>query len=1632
LSQKDYPHDIFATFIAWFHTATYREERRFLEAHPELLDPRVDTLLDQDITVREHSVIGTQQSPVDPPEEVKNSPQAMRDALELLRELRQLRATGMTIREVYVEMYGGLTLDLPPWLEEVEDQLELFRELEPSEQTDVTLVELLFDAIGYARGNHTIAPEILAELQRKLGNALEESLSVDRASACEIAVAAYKAALQVYTQARYPRQYARTQHYLGLSYGRRLLGGRKSNLERALTCHQAALQIFTSQAFPQEWAATQNNLGSVYRERISGKRSANLEQAITCYEAALRVYTLADAPEQWAMVQNSLGNTYSERIEGERGTNQERAIACCEAALQVYTPAAFPQEWAMVQCNLGHSYSERITGERRTNLERAIAYYETALQVYTPSTYLREWAHVQSSLGNAYQARIEGERRANLERAIAYYETALQVYTRETSPVEWARVQNNLGHAYQERIEGEHRANVEQAITHYTSALSVRTPEIFPSQWATTQLNLGVAYQERVEGERRANIEQAIACYEAALSVHTRRAFPTEWAVLQNNLGNAYQERILGERRTNLEHAIAYYKAALRISTYEALPVEWAKLHNNLGNAYRERIEGEQRGNLERAIAHHKTALRVFTYEAFPTEWARTLHQLGNAYHERVKGQRRANIEQAISCHESALRVYTKEAFPAEWASVQNSLGIAYRERIEGKKRANLEQAIACYEGALQVYTSEYFPLQWAATQHNLGAAHQERIEGEQRANLEQALLCYEAALQVYTEEAFPTDWAMTQHNLGVVYQERIEGDQQINIEQAIDCYKAALQVYTPHGFPSEYTSVLQNLGNAYCQRIAGSQRTNREQAIACYEAALEVRTRSAFPIDWAKTHSNLGIAYYSRIEGERRSNLEQAIACYEAALQIYTRQDFPMDWARVQHNLGNAYYRRIEGERQNNLEQAIACHEAALQVYTLDAFPANHRFVQMDRALVEGERQRWGDAHTAYASAHAVEDILVRLGAGVVGHDAVLKEDHDAAAGDSFALIRLGQIESAALALERGRAKGLAEALALDAADPQHISDRNRRKRYEDARQAFIAAQVSLNDLFSHDLSESKHRRTMLERADSYHKARAAFDEVVAEIRAARDPADFLNAPLDATTILRAAACGGPGHALVYLTPTQWGGIALAAVSADQSGGRPAHFVALDLPALTYAFVDDLIQTILEKEGTEWVIGGYGHAQEGNGFKLLREQWEDDTFRTVAGALHKICTATDTESTLDSAVQQVINVPQLAHLVDQPFDQLSKAETTRLANTLEHHFLQKELQRCLEKLAEVVMRPLIAWIAEQDIASLTLIPCETLAVFPLTAILLAEGSRRVPTSIALSARSLLREEDGVRVRAGVYALGDPRPTHQTLPWSEAEAHTLVKLARTLGLEGNARVHERAGRSWFIQALQTGQVVAASCHGKLDANDFRWSSLRLAKGERLTLAEALNRKVDLQGVRLLILSACQTATLAIRGARNEVRSLAAGMIQAGARAVLAVLWSVDDQATYLLVVRFAQEWFPKMGHEAPAAALIRAQHWLRTVTNRELQHWRATSLPGITVEERQQAGSMTPLHDPWKEEQGALAGMAKGVAVRGRGDRYELSEAETLINTTAAKQDVQDACPYVNPIYWAGFQVVGW
>jgi CHAT domain-containing protein len=329
---------------------------------------------------------------------------------------------------------------------------------------------------------------------------------------------------------------------LGNLIGQFPLGSRLVNLEIAIACYLQALEVYTRADFPEDWAMTQNNLATAYSDKITGNRAENIDRAIACYLQALEVRTRADFPENWAMTQNNLATAYYDRIRGEKAENIEIAIASYIAALEVYTREAFPEQWATTQNNLATAYLNRIRGERADNIERAIASYIAALEVRTREAFPQDWAQTQNNLANAYTNRIRGDKADNIEYAIASYCNALTVYTREAFPQDWAMTQNNLATAYSKRIRGEKFENIEYAIAFYTPALEVRTREAFPQDWAQTQNNLANAYSDRIRGEKTENIENAITSYTAALEVYTRNAFPQNHAETLLNLGLAYQK----------------------------------------------------------------------------------------------------------------------------------------------------------------------------------------------------------------------------------------------------------------------------------------------------------------------------------------------------------------------------------------------------------------------------------------------------------------------------------------------------------------------------------------------------------------------------------------------------------------------------------------------------------------------------------------------------------------------------------------------------------------------------------------------------------------------------------------------------------------------------------------------------------------------------------------------------------------------------------------------------------------------------------------------------------------------------------------------------------------------------------
>ncbi|MEW5734482.1 MAG: CHAT domain-containing protein [Thermodesulfobacteriota bacterium] len=200
----------------------------------------------------------------------------------------------------------------------------------------------------------------------------------------------------------------------------------------------------------------------------------------------------------------------------------------------------------------------------------------------------------------------------------------------------------------------------------------------------------------------------------------------------------------------------------------------------------------------------------------------------------------------------------------------------------------------------------------------------------------------------------------------------------------------------------------------------------------------------------------------------------------------------------------------------------------------------------------------------------------------------------------------------------------------------------------------------------------------------------------------------------------------------------------------------------------------------------------------------------------------------------------------------------------------------------------------------------LIIVPFGALHALPFQAFL--NGERRLFEDAALSyapsatVLSFALQKPAPRT-GGALVVGDPT---SDLPNARQEAGAVAAMlpGSRLLLEGQGTkkaVKENAGSS---------SVIHLAAHGVYDADAPLRSRILLAKGEdkdgALTAEEIFS--LSLPG-SLVVLSACESAVSEARGG-DELIGLSRGFLFAGARSLVASLWPVSDEATYLTMTEF--------------------------------------------------------------------------------------------------------------------------
>jgi CHAT domain-containing protein/Tfp pilus assembly protein PilF len=356
-----------------------------------------------------------------------------------------------------------------------------------------------------------------------------------------------------------------------------------------------------------------------------------------------------------------------------------------------------------------------------------------------------------------------------------------------------------------------------------------------------------------------------------------------------NDLGN------VARNRGDLARAEQLYQQALAI--FENLApnsLQVATTLNNLGTvAY-------DRGDLARAEQLYQQALAIREKLAPNSlQVATTLHNLGNVAYLR------GDLARAEQLYQQALAIREKLAPNSlQVATTLNDLGnVAYF-------RGDLARAEQLYQQALAIFENlAPNSLQVATTLNNLGTVAYDR------GDLARAEQLYQQALAIF-ENLAPNSLqvATTLHNLGnVAY---LRGD----LARAEQLYQQALAIrekLAPNSL--QVASTLHGLGNvAYF-------RGDLARAEQLYQQALAIKEKLApNSLDVAITLHNLGNVAYSR------GDLARAEQLYQQALAIREKlAPNSLDVADTLHNLGNVAYSRGDLARAEQLyQQALAIRE--------------------------------------------------------------------------------------------------------------------------------------------------------------------------------------------------------------------------------------------------------------------------------------------------------------------------------------------------------------------------------------------------------------------------------------------------------------------------------------------------------------------------------------------------------------------------------------------------------------------------------------------------------------------------------------------------------------------------------
>ncbi len=644
-----------------------------------------------------------------------------------------------------------------------------------------------------------------------------------------------------------------------------------------------------------------------------------------------------------------------------------------------------------------------------------------------------------------------------------------------------------------------------------------------------------------------------------------------------------------------------------------------------------------------------------------------------------------------------------------------------------------------------------------------------------------------------------------------------------------------------------------------------------------------------------------------------------------------------------------------------------------------LEAAPSNLLTAAQGLGNLLFDQSRWAEAVWAYDQAVAAADALYRIGLTRTTRQTHLRRSTTLFARAAFAQTQIDRIQDAWRVLERGRTRDLREALAQNHLDDElaQIDDENVRQEIGNTYRQLAGRLAYLQEQWESPTEEIRARDAIRPQLEA---ARADLESFVAQVRSEHAP-HFLSPELP---LERIQASLPPATALLSLVVTGQGSAALFLTA---SGLQRVDIGAFTSPSL------EVLITDLPEEVENWIGAFNRRGQDPLGWL--------QALAAIAGRDGKIEAGWLPLYRLAGALLPYRNRATLS--------------------------LVRAWRRCIERTLGVLRQklwpPLAAALAGAGVERVVLVPQGALFLLPLH----AAAPEGLTVAYAPSAgvwAAVVGQIANLPYNLPHNAVLAANPTGD-LPYTPTEAQAIAHLFTGL-FEGQAQVlwRQEVTEDALLSAAASAaaDVLHYSGHGEYNWDDPERSGLRLrpptadddgpvlmpegqAEGV-LSLAD-IREQLRLEKTRLVSLSACETGLTNIEpGQADEYVGLPAGFLLAGAPAVVASLWRVDDLSTTLLMERFYRLYLhgdPAEGDPRPlpiAGALAEAQRWLRALGKAEA------------------IAEVCRLQEMWRRQRGQNYGRALRQYWRLEGARFHI-------------EDGDEDPPFAHPYHWAAFQAVG-